>query len=137
MANLIFYLMAALAVVYFALLCTVTWQVTTLWGKPLQMSAWWAHKIPDSRRVKVEFLGTLLAYGLTEQVVETANEASQRWPTDPMFNLVLMHFSCHHADIEIPPVADTAARIRATRREVRHAPADQGSRCRGHAVRPR
>jgi hypothetical protein len=96
----------------------VTWQVATLWGKPLQMSAWWAHKLPDSRRAKVEFLGTLLAFGMTEKVVEVANEASQKWPTDPMFNLVLLHFSCHHADIVAPPTADTAARIRATRRDI-------------------
>lgn len=110
--------MAVLAVTYFALLCTVTWQVATLWGKPLQMSAWWAHKLPDSRRAKIEFLGTLLAYGLTDKVVEVANDASRRWDTDPMFNLVLMHFSCHHAEIAPPPIADTVARIRATRREI-------------------
>ena len=110
--------MTVLVAAYFALLCTVTWQVATLWGKPLQMSAWWAHKLPDSRRAKVEFLGTLLAFGLTEKVVEVANEASQKWPTDPMFNMVLLHFSCHHADIAAPPTADTAARIRATRRDI-------------------
>jgi tetratricopeptide (TPR) repeat protein len=109
--------LAAALACYFGLLSAVTWQVTTMFGQPLRMSAWWAQKLPESRRAKIEFLGTLLAFGLYERVEEVANDASAHWPTDPMFNLVLMHFACHHP-VAMPPVADTATRIRATRHEI-------------------
>jgi len=111
-------MLAALAIVYVALVSLVTWQISTLWGQPLHLVAWWSEKLPDSTRAKIDYIGGLMLYGHESKAVEEAELASARWPEDPSFHLIILQYACQRQDILSPRTDEIASRVRTVRREV-------------------
>lgn len=110
--------LAGFVAVYLALSAVVLWQVSTLWGRPFEMSAFWARQQPDSKRAQIEYIGALAEHGYYEQAVETARAAAQRWPENALFHFSMMQLACPDPRAELPPRAETLARIRSTHHEI-------------------
>jgi hypothetical protein len=103
---------AALAAAYVLLQALVTWQIATLWGRPLEMSAWMAHRLPDSRRAALSFAGALMRHQLPFDTVAQAELGARRWPHDPSFQLLTMSLSCQLEEVPFPEREGLLARLR-------------------------
>lgn len=95
-------LVVAFVGLYLLLLSSVTWQIATLWGNPMLMADWWSQTQPDSKRAKIEFLSTLMAYGVHDHAIDIARQASEHWPDDPSFYLVQLHMRCDNPEVDAP-----------------------------------
>lgn len=111
-------LVAGAGVMYLVLLCVVTVQVSSLWGRPFEMALWNVQQQPDSRRARIELLGSLLGYGFNAEATKAAMDAAERWPDNPSFHLSLLRAACQATAIDVPPVDAMASRVRATRMQV-------------------
>lgn len=109
--------LGALAPVYLLLLCLVTAQIASLWGRPLHMAAWWAETLPGSRRARVELLGALITHGLPDDARRIAQEASQQWPDDSAFHVMQFQIACFFGG-PLPSIEDTLSRVATTRTEI-------------------
>lgn len=109
---------AGLAAAYALLLCSVTFQIATLWGQPFQMAVWWAEKLPGSKRAQIELVGAFMERGHSAGAVAAAERAAARWPDNAVFHLTLLQLSCVDPAIPPPPVPEIEARVRATTSEI-------------------
>jgi hypothetical protein len=101
---------AALAGVYLALHAVVTWQVASLWGRPLELAAWMAARLPDSQRASLSFVITLMHRQLPFDAALQAERGSRRWPGDPSFQLLAASLACQIEQIPFPDAADMVRR---------------------------
>jgi hypothetical protein len=102
---------ATLGAAYLVLQAAVTWEIATLWGRPLELSAWMAHRVPDSRRAALGFVGTLMRYQLPFEAVKHAQRGGRRWPDDPSFQLVIVPLACQVPEVDYPPMEDLRHRL--------------------------
>jgi tetratricopeptide (TPR) repeat protein len=107
-----------LAAAYALLLGFVTSHIATLWGQPLAMAAWWAEKLPDSRRAQLELIGAMMKYGLPSFAVDTADDAAKRWPDNPVFHLTMLQLSCLEPTIAPLPTPEIQRRMRLGKHEM-------------------
>jgi protein O-mannosyl-transferase len=110
--------LAGFLAAYLTLLSVVLWQISTLWGRPFEMAARWAQRQPDSKRARIEFIGALAGRGYPLDAAKVAEDAARHWPDDALLHFTVMQLACADPRIELPPLAETLARIRATRKEV-------------------
>jgi protein O-mannosyl-transferase len=104
-------LFAALACAYLLLQVAVTREIATLWGRPLELSAWMAQRLPESRRAALTFAANLAHHQRPFEAVRLAERGTRRWPDDPSFDLLTASLACQIP--EIPPPANLPQRLRA------------------------
>lgn len=102
-----------LAAAYLGLQAIVTWQIASLWGRPLELSAWMAYRLPDSKRAALNFSGTLVLHRRPFEAAAQASLGAQRWPDDASFPLVTLALSCQVRAIPFPDTPDLMRRLRA------------------------
>lgn len=95
-------LFASLAAAYLVLQAAVTWQVATLWGRPLELAAWTAARLPDSQRARQGLVTALIHERLPFDAALQAEHATQKWPGNPSFRLLTMTLACQVAEIPFP-----------------------------------
>lgn len=110
--------LAAFLAAYLALLSVVLWQISVLWGRPFEMAARWSERQPDSKRARTEFIGALAGRGYPLEAAKIAEDAARHWPDDALFHFTIMQLACPDPRIELPPLAETLARIRSTQKEI-------------------
>jgi hypothetical protein len=105
---------AALAAAYLVLHATVTWQVATLWGRPLELAAWTAAQLPDSARAQQGLVTALIRAQLPFDAAMAAERAATRWPDNPSFSLLTMTLACQLPEIPFPAPDGLAHALRTT-----------------------
>lgn len=105
---------AALIAAYFALQALVTWQTARLWGRPHELAAWMAQRLPDSPRAIHAFIDVLVQRHLPYDAASASQRASERWPLTPAFDLGIMTLSCQVADIPFPDPDAVQRKLRTT-----------------------
>jgi len=106
--------LAMLGAAYLILQAGVTWQVATTWGRPLEMSAWMAERLPGSKRATLGFVGTLMRNRLPFDAAREADRAARRWPDDPSGQLLTIMLACQFREIPFPASIDLLNRLRTT-----------------------
>jgi len=99
---------------FLLLQASVTWQIATMWGRPLELSAWMAARLPDSKRAAQSFIGTLMRERLPFDAAMAAEKSTRRWPDDPSFPLLTLMLSCQFEQVPFPATADLMHRLRTT-----------------------
>ncbi len=105
---------AALAAAYLTLHAAVTWQVATLWGRPLELAGWTAAQLPDSARAQQGLITALIRQRLPFDAAIAAETAATRWPDNPSFPLLTMTLSCQLREIPFPAPAGLVHAMRTT-----------------------
>lgn len=93
---------ATLAAAYLALQATVTWQVASLWGRPLDLAFWTATQLPESERARQGLVTALIHERLPYDAAIQAEQAARQWPANPSFRLLTMTLACQLAEIPFP-----------------------------------
>jgi hypothetical protein len=112
---------ATLAGLYVALLTGVTWQIASLWGKPVAMTVLTAAALPDSKRAQHELIGAAMRAGKGELAASIARAAAERWPADVAFSLNVAELSCQTAAVAPPDFDDVRRRIADARFKINEA----------------
>lgn len=103
---------ASLAAAYLALQAVVTWQVATLWGRPLALATWTATQLPESQRARQGLVTALIHERLPFDAAIQAEYATQKWPENPSFRLLTMTLACQVAEIPFPAPEDLLLDLR-------------------------
>jgi hypothetical protein len=105
--------LAALAGVYLLLQAAVTWQIATMWGRPLEFAALMAERLPDSRRAALTFVGRLMFDQHALEAAAQAERGARRWPDSPAFPLMTLQLSCQVEQVPAPDAGDLRRRLQA------------------------
>jgi hypothetical protein len=98
--------------VAFILFCgLITWQVSTLWGHPLELTATWAAEKPDSRRAQDMYGNTLLIHSDPTRAVGIYKQIAQKWQNDPSPLLAITEIACYYPQAHPPDRDDILERL--------------------------
>ncbi|MGQ0586367.1 MAG: hypothetical protein ACT4PK_04095 [Gammaproteobacteria bacterium] len=106
---------AGLAVLYLGAQAMVTSQIAALWGRPLELAAVMAARLPDSERATQAYISGLMRAQLPFDSALRANAAARRFPDNPSFPLMALMLSCQVREIPHPTADDLLHRLRTNR----------------------
>ncbi|MEN8259491.1 MAG: hypothetical protein ABFS02_02700 [Pseudomonadota bacterium] len=89
-------------IAYLSLLAMLTFQIASIWGKPLEQAAIWIKEQPTLKRTRNYYAYLLLKNNFPIKAAEEYYRISAIWPNDPAFLLAIVEINCLYPGINAP-----------------------------------